>query len=50
MLTKVLSKEVKPCLACPICTNPFKDATTISECLHTCKCNPSIVFSFIFVI
>ncbi|CAA0383389.1 unnamed protein product [Arabidopsis thaliana] len=35
MLTKVLSKEVKPCLACPICTNPFKDATTISECLHT---------------
>ncbi|CAH8261498.1 unnamed protein product [Arabidopsis lyrata] len=35
MLTKVETKVVEPKFACPLCNNRFKDATTISECLHT---------------
>ncbi|CAE5968308.1 unnamed protein product [Arabidopsis arenosa] len=35
MLTKLETKVVEPRFACPLCNNRFKDATTISECLHT---------------
>lgn len=28
---------LKACLTCSICKKLLKDATTISECLHTCK-------------
>lgn len=36
--SKVRRANIVPCLTCPLCNKFFRDATTISECLHTfCK-------------
>ena len=36
-LVKVKRDTLRPCMTCPLCHNFFKDATTISTCLHTCS-------------
>ncbi|KAM7273660.1 hypothetical protein ACFE04_028324 [Oxalis oulophora] len=35
---KVLSSKLKPVFRCPFCDMLFKEATTISLCIHTCQC------------
>lgn len=40
---KVKSDKLRPCMTCPLCRKLFKDATTISLCLHTCS---SLLFTF----
>ncbi|KAI9123301.1 hypothetical protein K1719_006190 [Acacia pycnantha] len=35
---KVRRTKIAPCLTCPLCNDFYREATTISECLHTfCK-------------
>ncbi|XP_010326435.1 E3 ubiquitin protein ligase DRIP2 isoform X3 [Solanum lycopersicum] len=34
-LVKVKRDVIAACMTCPLCHNLFRDATTISECLHT---------------
>ncbi|KAK2417725.1 E3 ubiquitin protein ligase DRIP2 [Trifolium repens] len=34
-VAKVNRKTIASCMTCPLCNNFFKQATTISECLHT---------------
>ncbi|XP_051142263.1 E3 ubiquitin protein ligase DRIP2 [Andrographis paniculata] len=34
-VVKVRRDAVAPCMTCPLCRKLFRDATTISECLHT---------------
>ena len=38
-------KTLNPHITCKICRGYLIDATTVTECLHTCKC-PPIVHSF----
>ncbi|CAK7327181.1 unnamed protein product [Dovyalis caffra] len=38
-VVKVRKEEIAACMTCPLCNKLFRDATTISECLHTC-CSP----------
>ncbi|KAL0722015.1 hypothetical protein Bca4012_036614 [Brassica carinata] len=35
MVAKVKRETVVACMSCPLCDNLLRDATTISECLHT---------------
>ncbi|EOA40547.1 hypothetical protein CARUB_v10009276mg [Capsella rubella] len=35
MVSKVKTETMRACLSCPLCDNILRDATTISECLHT---------------
>ena len=37
MEKKVKLKSVNPCITCALCKGYLIDATTITECLHTCK-------------
>ncbi|XVF66559.1 hypothetical protein PTKIN_Ptkin10aG0046700 [Pterospermum kingtungense] len=46
-VSKVDREKLVACMTCPLCDKLFKDATTISECLHTCQFN---LLSFIFFI
>lgn len=32
------------CMTCPLCNKLFRDATTISECLHTCESLSNLCF------
>ncbi|KAG6759288.1 hypothetical protein POTOM_035762 [Populus tomentosa] len=34
-VVKVQREEIAACMTCPLCKKLFRDATTISECLHT---------------
>ncbi|KAJ6718951.1 E3 UBIQUITIN PROTEIN LIGASE DRIPH-RELATED [Salix purpurea] len=34
-VVKVQREEISACMTCPLCNKLFRDATTISECLHT---------------
>lgn len=34
---KVNREELAACMTCPLCRKLFRDATTISECLHSCE-------------
>uniref|UniRef100_A0A6P4A6Q8 E3 ubiquitin protein ligase DRIP2 isoform X1 n=1 Tax=Ziziphus jujuba TaxID=326968 RepID=A0A6P4A6Q8_ZIZJJ len=34
-VVKVKRETIAACMTCPLCNNLFRDATTISECLHT---------------
>lgn len=36
-VVKLPKKLVAACMTCPICNNLYRDATTVAECLHTCK-------------
>lgn len=36
-VVKVQREKLEACMTCPICNELFREATTISECLHTCK-------------
>ena len=31
-------RDLNPHVVCTLCAGYFVDATTIAECLHTCKC------------
>ena len=35
---KLNYEKVSACVACPLCNKFFRNATTISECCHSCKC------------
>ncbi|CAH1417753.1 unnamed protein product [Lactuca virosa] len=35
LVVKVRRDKIAACMTCPICNKLFRDATTISECLHT---------------
>ncbi|CAN0886407.1 E3 ubiquitin protein ligase DRIP2 [Linum grandiflorum] len=35
MVVKVRRELIAACLTCTICNRLFRDATTVSECLHT---------------
>lgn len=35
---KVKMKELNEHIVCCLCAGYFIDATTITECLHTCEC------------
>ena len=37
-IVKVERDKLASCMACPLCNKLFRDATAISECLHTCQC------------
>lgn len=37
MASLVKRETMRTCLSCPLCDNILRDATTISECLHTCQ-------------
>lgn len=34
---KVNREKLVACMTCPLCSKLFRDATTISECLHSCE-------------
>lgn len=34
---RVLKARLAGLLTCPLCNGIFKEATTINECMHTCK-------------
>ncbi|KAL6971744.1 RING-type E3 ubiquitin transferase [Sarracenia purpurea var. burkii] len=34
-VVSIRSQRIAPCMTCPICNKLFKNATTITECLHT---------------
>ena len=36
-LRKVKIKDIEHLFQCSICHQPFNEATSINECLHTCK-------------
>lgn len=42
-------RELNHLITCKICKGYFIDATTITECLHTCKLNNSLCFKFVFL-
>lgn len=35
---KLNYEKVSACVTCPLCNKFFRNATTISECCHSCKC------------
>lgn len=44
-VVKVKREAIAACMTCPLCNKLLRDATTISECLHTCE-SPEISLSF----
>jgi len=36
-VAKVRRNTIVACMTCPLCNKLFREATTISECLHTCE-------------
>lgn len=44
-MVKVQRAKLSACFTCLLCDKLFRNATTISECLHTCKC-----WFFVFLI
>jgi hypothetical protein len=58
-VVKVQKERIAACMTCPLCNKLFREATTISECLHTCEslsrflyvCLSCVIpFSFCFLI
>lgn len=48
-VVKVGRDKLAACMTCPVCNELFTDATTISECLHTCElCFSLSVFFSVF--
>lgn len=39
MRLKIRIRDINPHIVCSLCAGYFVDATTIMECLHTCKCH-----------
>lgn len=37
-VVKVRKEKLALCMTCSLCNKLYKDAATISECLHTCEC------------
>uniref|UniRef100_A0A7N0UZV1 Uncharacterized protein n=1 Tax=Kalanchoe fedtschenkoi TaxID=63787 RepID=A0A7N0UZV1_KALFE len=44
-VVKVKRDKIAPCMTCPLCNKLFKEATTISLCLHT---SATMVFASFF--
>ncbi|KAB5557517.1 hypothetical protein DKX38_008426 [Salix brachista] len=42
-VVKVRRETIEACMTCPLCNKLLRDATTISECLHTCQ---SLLYPF----
>lgn len=49
LVVKVKRETIAACMTCPICNTLLRDATTISECLHTCKSFQTHFFLIIIV-
>lgn len=50
-VVKIRSAEIASCMKCPLCDRLYREATTISECLHTCKFfSLSYVYIYVFVL
>lgn len=43
-LIKAKKDVIVACMTCPLCHKLFRDATTISECLHTCQSLSSLTY------
>ena len=41
---RVKREVLAACMTCPLCHKLFRDATTISECLHTCEPPINLLF------
>lgn len=50
MEKKVKLKTVNPHICCTLCKGYLVEATTITECLHTCKCHVHWLFCTILFI
>ena len=48
-VVKVKRERIAACITCPLCHKLFRDATTISECLHTCKSLSLYLFLWVLV-
>ncbi|KAL1465651.1 hypothetical protein WDU94_005203 [Cyamophila willieti] len=44
---KLKVTDLNPFLICVLCKGYYIDATTIVECLHSCKYLPIVLFQFI---
>ncbi|KAF3555122.1 hypothetical protein F2Q69_00011819 [Brassica cretica] len=44
MVAKVKRETVVACMTCSLCDNLLRDATTISECLHTCRVSRALLY------
>lgn len=44
-LVRVRRDLLASCMTCPLCHKLFRDATTVSECLHTCQFRFSLIIS-----
>lgn len=40
----VVREKLAACMRCGICDKLMRDATTISECMHHCKCSLLLPF------
>lgn len=50
MERRVKLKTINPHITCKICGGYFIDATTVTECLHTCEfCLCSLLFFFALI-
>lgn len=50
LVVKVKRETIAACMTCPLCNKLLRDATTITECLHSCKSLSKIAFlQFVFV-
>lgn len=45
-VVKVQRKKLAACMTCPLCNKLVRDATTVSECLHTCEFLSLPLFNF----
>lgn len=43
MVSQVKRETMRACLSCPLCDSILRDATSISECLHTCQSSSSVL-------
>lgn len=50
-VVRVRRETIAACMTCPLCNKLLRDATTVSECLHTCEFLQNLLFSgLIFIL
>ena len=47
-VVRVRREAIAACMTCPLCNKLLRDATTISECLHTCESLLTFLSLFFF--
>ena len=47
-VVRVRREAIAACMTCPLCNKLLRDATTISECLHTCESLLTFLSLFLF--